>query len=75
MNKLRKDIFNKYLGAKWDWLAGQENMFNLESARKKGATSWVHYDVRQFDQIFLKDEYFCKDSETLNGKPLASLLL
>ncbi|MFQ0995593.1 peptidoglycan-binding protein [Gilliamella sp. BG2] len=70
MNKLRKDIFNKYLGAKWDWLAGQENMFNLESARK-GATSWVHYDVRQFDQIYLKDEYFCKDSETLNGKPLA----
>ncbi|MCX8618829.1 peptidoglycan-binding protein [Gilliamella sp. B2923] len=74
MDKLRKDIFNKYLGAKWDWLAGQNNIFNLESA-KKGAKSWVHYDVRQFDQIFLKDEYFCKDSETLNGKPLVSLII
>ena len=73
MNKLRKHIFNKYLGAKWDWLAGQENIFNLESV-STGATSWVHYDVRQFDQIYLKDEYFCKDSKTLNGDSLVSLL-
>lgn len=61
MDILRKDIFNKYLGAKWDWKVGQNNIFNLESS-SIGATSWVHYDVREFDHNFLKDEYFCKDS-------------
>lgn len=74
MDILRKDIFNKYLGAKWDWKVGQNNIFNLESS-SIGATSWVHYDVREFDHNFLKDEYFCKDSETLNGVTLSSLVL
>ncbi|WP_103864611.1 PAAR-like protein [Aquimarina sp. I32.4] len=59
MEKIRKEIFNKYLGAKWDWKAGQNNIFNLEST-KIGATSWIHYDVREFDQVYLKDIFFVK---------------
>jgi hypothetical protein len=71
---IRKDIFNKYLGAKWDWKTGQDNIFNLESTAI-GATTWVHYDVREFDSEYLKDHFFVKDIAKLNGKSIVSLAL
>jgi muramidase (phage lysozyme) len=69
---IRKDIFNKYLGAKWDWKEG--NIFNLESTRV-GATTWVHYDVREFDSIYLEDKFFAKDVSKLNGKSMVLLAI
>src|SRR5690606_20823035 len=47
IEEIRLEIFNKYLGAKWDWKEGQTDIFNLEST-SIGATTWVHYDVREF---------------------------
>jgi hypothetical protein len=67
---IRKDIFNKYLGAKWDWREG--NIFNLESTRV-GATTWVHYDVREFDTVYLEDKFFAKNINDLNGKSIVAL--
>lgn len=67
---IRKDIFNKYLGAKWDWK--EKNIFNLESTAI-GATTWVHYDVREFDLIYLEDTFFAKDIAGLNGKSIVLL--
>lgn len=72
METIRKDIFNKYLGAKWDWK--ERNIFNLEST-DVGATTWVHYDVREFDSIYLKDIFFVKTLADLNGKNIVSLAL
>lgn len=72
METIRMDIFNKYLGAKWDWKAGQTNIFNLESTAI-GATTWVHYDVREFDAVYLRDNYFAKNSSALNGKSIVTL--
>lgn len=69
---IRKDIFNKYLGAKWDWKPGQQNIFNLESTAV-GATTWVHYDVREFDAVYLEDRFFVKDNNALNGKSIVEL--
>lgn len=72
MEAIRKDIFNKYLGAKWDWK--ERNIFNLEST-DVGATTWVHYDVREFDTIYLEDEFFVKNLTGLNGKSMVSLAI
>lgn len=72
METIRKDIFNKYLGAKWDWK--EDNIFNLEST-SIGATTWVHYDVREFDSAFLEDKFFVKNMSDLNGKSLVALAL
>ena len=60
METIRLCIFNKYLGAKWDWKPGQINIFNLEST-KIGAKTWVHYDVREFETKYLADEFFTKN--------------
>lgn len=49
--RLEKDIFNKYLGAKWDWK--ERNIFNLEST-SVGATTWVHYDVKSLILVIWK---------------------
>lgn len=72
MEDIRLNIFNKYLGAKWDWKKGQQDIFNLEST-SIGATSWVHYDVREFDLVYLKDKYFTKTQAGLNGKSIITL--
>jgi GH24 family phage-related lysozyme (muramidase) len=72
MEEIREKIFNKYLGAKWDWKAGQTDIFNLEST-SKGAVSWVHVDVREFSQQYLKNEYFVKNISQLNGKSIMQL--
>ena len=70
MEKIREDIFNKYLGAKWDW--GEKNIFNLEST-KTGAISWVHYDVREFNLSNLKDIFFIKNISQLSPKSMINL--
>ncbi len=72
MEVIRKDIFNKYLCAKWDWK--ERNIFNLESTIV-GATTWVHYDVREFDSVYLEDKFFVKDITSLNGKSMVTLAL
>jgi hypothetical protein len=72
MEIIRKDIFNKYLGAKWDWK--DRNIFNLEST-DVGATTWVHYDVREFDSVYLEDNFFVKNITDLNGKSIIALAL
>ncbi len=70
MEDIRLNIYNKYLGAKWDWK--EKNIFNLEST-KIGATTWVHYDVREFDTIYLDDKYFVKNVSELNGENIISM--
>ncbi|REC61965.1 hypothetical protein DRF65_13135 [Chryseobacterium pennae] len=72
METIREDIFHKYLGAKWDWK--ERNIFNLEST-EKGAKTWVHYDVREFDHSFLEDKFFVKTLQELNGKSIVALAL
>lgn len=72
METIRKDIFNKYLGAKWDWKT--KNIFNLEST-DVGALTWVHYDVREFDSVYLDDKFFVKNITELNGKSIVALAL
>ena len=71
MNTIRKQIFNKYLGAKWDWSKGND-IFYLESS-DIGAIKWVHLDVREFSQKYLKKDFFVKNINELNGKNILQL--
>ena len=32
------------------------------------APTWVHYDVRSYDEKYLADQYFCKDLDALNAR-------
>ncbi|MCD0478910.1 peptidoglycan-binding protein [Chryseobacterium sp. LC2016-29] len=68
MNKIRKEIFKKYTGAKEDWNSGSD-IFYLESF----ATTWIHVDVREFSQKYLTKKYFAKNSSDLNGKNIIAL--
>lgn len=68
---VRSEIFNKCMGAKWDWRA-EKNIFYLESTRV-GATTWVHVDVREFELPYLKDEFFAKTEAVMNGQKIVDL--
>ncbi len=70
IEEVREKIFNKYLGAKWDWTT--RNIFNLESTRV-GATTWVHYDVREFDVKYLEDKFFVKTQAAADGQKMMAL--
>ncbi len=74
MERIRKEIFYTYLGARWDWKADQRNIFNMEST-KVGAVSWVHFDVREFNQIYLQDRFFAKNESDAWGEPLVAMAL
>ena len=72
-DNVRNKIFVKRSGAGIDWDNGPD-IFYLESA-DVGATSWVHVDVREFSQIYLKNEYFVKDVAGLNGRSIVALAM
>jgi len=85
LEAIRKKFFDKCLNAKTNWTPS--NHFGLEPigllyyTDKKGETqidpnysySWIHLDVREFNQDYLRDDLFCKDSATLNGVPMTEI--
>ncbi|KUJ50302.1 glycoside hydrolase family protein [Chryseobacterium sp. JAH] len=68
-NKIRTDIFNKYLNAKW-W--GNPNLFTLEK-ESDGAVTYVHVDCRDFDLEYHDNKYFTKNQENVIGKSIVEL--
>ncbi|MCO8070939.1 LysM peptidoglycan-binding domain-containing protein [Acinetobacter lwoffii] len=39
-----------------------------------GATTWVHFDVTRFSNIYFNDEYFKKEIKDLNGNPVVEII-
>ncbi|WP_026718460.1 glycoside hydrolase family protein [Flavobacterium gelidilacus] len=82
LGKIRDDIFHKYFNAKTSWINGKNN-FCLEpidliykangKIDKNYTYSWIHFDVREFDSIYLDDKYFCKNKTSLNGKSIVAI--
>ncbi|WP_313500490.1 glycoside hydrolase family protein [Kaistella carnis] len=68
-NKIRTDIFNKYLNAKW-W--GNPNFFTLEK-ESDGAVTYVHVDCRDFEVKYLENKYFVKTQNSVMGKSIVQL--
>ena len=81
LRDIRDNIYVKYLGAQKNW--PDSNKFSIEpidllyyadgSLRYDHTFSWIHMDVREFEEIYLNDEYFCKNSLELNGKNILGL--
>jgi lysozyme family protein len=76
MEIIRDKVIIPYMGGQLRW--GDINKFSLEPARKAHnkefvATTWIHYDVRQFELKYLKDEFFVSSLSTLNGKVITAL--
>ncbi|OWP86565.1 hypothetical protein BWK60_08140 [Flavobacterium covae] len=81
LRKIRDEFYIKYLGGQENWT--NPNKFSIEPIdllyKKNGKVrfdhtfSWIHFDVRRFDSIYLEDKYFCKNSQSLNSKSLVQL--
>jgi lysozyme family protein len=82
LKTIREDIFYKYLDSKTSWINGT-NKFCLEpialiykpngSIDQNYTYSWIHFDVREFEAIYLEDKYFCKNKDGLNGVSIIQL--
>jgi GH24 family phage-related lysozyme (muramidase) len=69
LHEIYDKFYSKYLQAKYQWVGGQNN-FSIEPIGiGDGLTnSWIHLDVREFDNEYLDDEYFIKTQErVING--------
>ena len=80
LEKMRDDIFIKYLDAKTSWT--KSNHYGLEPIGLNSNNSkiddnhtysWIHIDVREFESTYLEDKYFCKNNTDLNGKNIIQL--
>ena len=76
VEEIRQKIFVKHLGnqVRWD----NDDKFSLEPGvpAYKGefiASTWIHYDVRQFGLEYLKDDFFVKNINQINGESIVSL--
>lgn len=67
VDKLRKDVFIARLGAQMNWT--DNNKLSMEPA-SLGATSWVHVDVREFDDDFKQDRYYATTQGMADGSSL-----
>lgn len=67
---IRANIFRKYLNAKFDWQG--KNVFNLEST-SKGASSWVHFDVREYSLEYLGKRFFASTIKEVDGVSIVEL--
>jgi len=83
IEEIRLKIFSKRMGAPatgtgakygFGW---KRNMIGMESKKfnsgSSGATTWVHYDIREFDLKYLKDEFFTKTSGGAEGKTIVEM--
>ncbi len=68
-DKVRKEWFCKYLNTSLGW---SPNKFGLERL-SDSATTWVHLDVREFDQEYKIEKLFSTTKDGLNGNYLINL--
>jgi len=74
LRDIRDKFYTKYLDSKYNWVNGNNN-FSLEPfGLGKGQTwSWIHTDVREFDNVYLDDKFFIKTQDLLTGKSLTQI--
>ncbi|QYS88669.1 hypothetical protein [Flavobacterium davisii] len=74
LKEIRDKFYEKYLDTKYQWVDGKNN-FSLEPFGLSSGTtwSWVHMDVREFENKFLEDIYFIKTQNLVIGKPIIQL--
>ncbi len=76
IEEVRQKIFVKYLGNQVRW--SEKNKFSLEPgiASYRGeytASTWIHYDVRQFELQYLTDNFFVTNINQVNGESIVRI--
>lgn len=64
LDEIRKKIFVRRLGAQMGW--PEKNMLSLETTAQ-GATSWVHVDVRSYDERYKASRYYAATQAVADG--------
>lgn len=64
---LRSNVFVKRIGAQLSW--PDKNKLSLETAAE-GAKSWVHVDVREYDEQYKNSRYYAVTQSAADGDPL-----
>ncbi|PAM93837.1 hypothetical protein B4N84_16325 [Flavobacterium sp. IR1] len=74
LNEINDNFFAKFLNAKYQWIDGKNN-FSIEPiGMNEGQTwSWIHLDVREFDNEYLDDKYFVKNQEQVSNGSIVEL--
>ena len=74
-----REVMIEYCDAQYRW--DTPNFVSLEPGnrvKKSGelavAPTWIHFDVRSFQLVYLKDEYFAKSVEQVNGISMQTLI-
>lgn len=52
---------------------GHEDKYTKSTYFPTAATTWVHYDIREFDLKYLNDEFFAKTEGDFKGKPIVEV--
>ena len=65
-----REHFRQKCAAHTNWT--KRNAFSLEP--RNIAPTWVHLDVREFSMQYLKESFFAKNNDVLNGSPMQTLL-
>lgn len=76
LNEIYNKFYAKYLDAKYQWVDGKNN-FSIEpiGMGKDQTYSWIHLDVREFDNEYLDDKYFVKSQEKISNGSVFQLAL
>jgi len=76
LNEIYNNFYAKYLDAKYQWVDGKNN-FSIEpiGMGKDQTYSWIHLDVREFDNEYLDDKYFIKSQEKISNGSVFQLAL
>ena len=70
VQEIREKIFIAHLGAKMGW---KSNQMGMESSAQ-GATTWVHVDVREFEQKYKSHRFFVQSAAAAHGEALIEVV-
>ncbi|TRX36198.1 hypothetical protein FNW52_09235 [Flavobacterium sp. ZT3R18] len=74
LRDINDKFYSKYLNAKYQWVNGKNN-FSIEpiGLGTNQTYSWIHLDVREFDNEYLDDKYFVKTQEKITNGSISEL--
>lgn len=74
LREINDKFYSKYLNAKYQWVNGRNN-FSIEpiGLSTNQTYSWIHLDVREFDNEYLDDKYFVKTQEKVLNASIVEL--
>lgn len=83
MENIRSNFFCKYMNAPrnsksqiygFGWIPDHIGMeAKLTNKKKPGATTWIHFDVREFSLKYLDKKIFASTTEEINGESILQL--